>query len=149
MLGIGNAGVGVLKSACGVGAIVGAGVALTLVSRSRLGRDLALGLASGACRSILIGALPYTVVAVIALAVLGVGNTLVDISVMTLVQRTAVSRSPGAIFGVLESSIVASIALGALAAPVLIDQLGTRRRARRGRSDPPGARGSDDPPAHA
>ena len=45
VLGIGNAGVGVLQSACGVGAIAGAGVALSLVSRSRLGRDLALGLA--------------------------------------------------------------------------------------------------------
>ncbi len=126
VLGIGNAGVGVLNSACGVGAIVGAGVALTLVSRSRLGRDLALGLALWGVPLILIGALPYTVVAVIALAVLGVGNTLVDISVMTLVQRTAVSEVAGRIFGVLESSIVASIALGALAAPVLINQLGTR-----------------------
>ena len=126
LLGIGNAGVGVLQSACGVGAIVGAGVALTLVSRSRLGRDLALGLVLWGAPLMLIGALPYSFVAVVALAVLGVGNTMVDISVMTLVQRTAIPEVAGRIFGVLEGSIVASLALGALAAPALITLLGTR-----------------------
>jgi hypothetical protein len=75
---------------------------------------------------IVVGALPYSFVAVIALAVLGVGNTLVDISTMTLIQRTAVPEVAGRIFGVLESSIVASLALGALTAPALITWLGTR-----------------------
>ena len=126
VLGMGNAGVGVLQSACGVGAIAGAGVALTLVSRSRLGRDLATGLVLWGAPLIVIGAFAYPVVAVIALAVLGVGNTLVDISAMTLIQRTAVPEVAGRIFGVLESSIVASLALGALAAPALITLLGTR-----------------------
>jgi MFS family permease len=126
VLGIGNAGVGVLQSACGIGAIAGAGVALTLVSRSRLGRDLALGLVLWGVPLIVIGALPSTFVAVVALAVLGIGNTLVDISSMTLIQRTAVPEVAGRIFGVLESSIVASLALGALAAPALITWLGTR-----------------------
>ncbi len=126
LLGLGNAGVGILQSACGVGAIAGAGVALTLVSRSRLGRDLALGLVLWGVPLIVIGALPYSFVAVIALAVLGIGNTLVDISTMTLIQRTAVPEVAGRIFGVLESSIVASLAIGALTAPVLITWLGTR-----------------------
>jgi len=126
LLGMGNAGVGILQSACGVGAILGAGVALTLVSRSRLGRDLALGLVLWGTPLIVVGALPYSVVAVVALAVLGIGNTLVDISSMTLIQRTAVPEVAGRIFGVLESSIVASLALGALAAPALITLLGTR-----------------------
>lgn len=126
VLGMGNAGVGVLQSACGVGAIAGAGVALTLVSRSRLGRDLATGLVLWGAPLIVIGAFAYPVVAVIALAVLGIGNTLVDISAMTLIQRTAVPEVAGRIFGVLESSIVASLALGALAAPALITLLGTR-----------------------
>ena len=75
---------------------------------------------------IVIGALPSPFVAVVALAVLGIGNTLVDISSMTLIQRTAVPEVAGRIFGVLESSIVASLALGALAAPALITWLGTR-----------------------
>ena len=126
LLDIGNAGVGVLQSACGVGAIAGAAVALTLVSRSRLGRGLALGLVLWGVPLIVVGALPYSFVAVIALAVLGVGNTLVDISTMTLIQRTAVPEVAGRIFGVLESSIVASLALGALTAPALITWLGTR-----------------------
>jgi MFS family permease len=126
LLDLGNAGVGVLQSACGVGAIAGAGVGLTLVSRSRLGRGLALGLALWGVPLVVIGALPYSFVAVIALAVLGIGNTLVDISTMTLIQRTAIPEVAGRIFGVLESSIVASLAIGALAAPALITWLGTR-----------------------
>jgi len=126
LLGLGNAGVGVLQSACGVGAIVGAGVALTLVARSRPGRDLSLGLVLWGAPLIFIGAFPHAYVAVIALAVLGVGNTMVDISAMTLLQRTAVQEVAGRIFGVLESTIVASLALGALVAPVLVNVLGTR-----------------------
>ena len=127
LLGIGNAGVGVLQSACGVGAIAGAGVALTLVSRSRLGRDLALGLVLWGVPLIVDRRPPLLRSSrSIALAVLGIGNTLVDISAMTLIQRTAIPEVAGRIFGVLESSIVASLALGALAAPALITLLGTR-----------------------
>jgi MFS family permease len=126
LLGLGNGGVGILQSACGVGAIVGAGVSLTLVARSRLGRDLSLGLVLWGAPLLLIGAFPHEYVAVIALAVLGIGNTMVDISAMTLLQRSAVQEVAGRIFGVLESSIVASLALGALVAPVLVNELGTR-----------------------
>ena len=126
LLGMGNTGVGILQSACGVGAIAGAAVALTLVARSRLGRDFSLGLVLWGAPLLFIGAFPHDYVAVIALGVLGVGNTLVDISAMTLLQRTAAQEVAGRIFGVLESSIVASLALGALVAPVLVNELGTR-----------------------
>jgi len=44
LLGLGTAGVGLLQAACGVGALVGAAVALSLVARARIAADFAIGL---------------------------------------------------------------------------------------------------------
>jgi hypothetical protein len=74
----------------------------------------------------LIGAAPSTVVAVIALGLVGVGNTLVDISAITLLQRTVPAEVAARVFGVLESVTIGSLALGALAVPLLVDTLGAR-----------------------
>ena len=51
LLGLGTAGVGLLQAACGVGALLGAAVSLSLVARARIAADFAIGLLSGACRS--------------------------------------------------------------------------------------------------
>jgi MFS family permease len=126
LIGIGNAGVGILQSACGVGAVAGAGFAVTLIARSRLGGNLTAGLVLWGAPLIVIGVWPREWVAAVALAVLGIGNTLVDISAMTLVQRTTAPEVAGRVFGVLESSVVASLAVGALTAPALIGLVGTR-----------------------
>jgi hypothetical protein len=56
----------------------------------------------------------------------GVGNTIVDISAMTLLQRAAPHDVAGRIFGCMESVTVGSLALGALAAPALISTIGIR-----------------------
>lgn len=126
LLGIGSAGVGLLQAACGVGALAGAGVALSLVPRARLATDFALGLFLWGVPLLLLGAFPTAVVAAIALTVVGVGNTLVDISAMTLLQRAAPPDVAGRIFGCLESVVIGSLALGALSAPVLIALVGIR-----------------------
>src|SRR5204863_7017166 len=44
LLGLGTAGVGLLQAACGVGALLGAAVSLSLVSRARVATDFAIGL---------------------------------------------------------------------------------------------------------
>ena len=129
LLDLGNAGVGLLEAASGIGSIVGAGVALALVGRGRLAGDFALGIVLWGAPLVLIGAVPVTLVAVLALGVVGVGNTLVDISAMTLLQRTAPPAVAARVFGVLESVIVGGLALGALVAPALVGDAG-RARAR-------------------
>lgn len=75
---------------------------------------------------VLVGAAPTAIVAALALGIVGVGNTLVDISAMTLLQRATPPEVAGRVFGCLESVIVGSIALGALATPGLIALLGVR-----------------------
>jgi hypothetical protein len=58
------------------------------------------------------------------MVLIGVGNTLVDVAGYTLLQRSVADDVLARAFGILESLIVGSIALGALLAPVVVDALG-------------------------
>jgi MFS family permease len=122
----GESGVGLLNAASGVGGIVGAVVAFALIGRKRLASDFGLGIVLWGAPLALIGAWPNTAVALVALGVLGLGNTLVDVAGLTLLQRTAPPAVIGRVFGVLEMLLVGTIGLGAALAPVLIDGLGIR-----------------------
>ena len=126
VLGLGNAGVGLLEAASGIGSIVGAGVALALVGRRRLAGDFGIGIVLWGAPLVVLGLLPHMWLALLALGLVGLGNTLVDISAMTLLQRTAPAEAAGRVFGVLESVIVGSLAVGSLAAPLLIHVIGAR-----------------------
>jgi MFS family permease len=126
LLDIGSAGVGLLEAASGIGSIVGAGVMLALVGRNRLGEDLALGLLLWGIPLVVVGLAPGTAIALIAWGIVGFGNTFVDISAITLLQRAAPTAVAGRVFGVLESALVAGLALGSLLAPALVGLVGTR-----------------------
>jgi MFS family permease len=126
VLGLGNAGVGFLESASGIGSLIGAGVALALVARKKLAADFGLGIVLWGVPLILIGLWPETAVALLALAVVGAGNTLVDIAAMTLIQRTAPSETAGRVFGVLDAMLVGAIGVGSILAPLLVAVAGTR-----------------------
>jgi MFS family permease len=126
LLGMGQSGVGFLNSAMGIGGLLGAIVTLVLTGRGGLASLFALGLAGWGIPIALIGVLPYPVAALILLALLGVANTLVDATALTLLQRATPEEVRGRVFGVLESIIIGSIALGALIAPALIHGLGIR-----------------------
>jgi len=126
LLSLGNGAVGLFQSACGIGAIVGAGVSLALVGRGRLAGDLGVGLVLFGLPLAVIGAAPHAAVAAIGLGVLGIGNTMVDVSALTLMQRAAPVEVAGRIFGVVEGVLVGSLALGAVVAPALIAAVGVR-----------------------
>lgn len=126
ILDLGNAGVGLLEAASGIGSLLGAALALWLVGRKRLAADFALGIVLWGAPLVLLGLAPGTAIAIVALGLVGIGNTLVDISAMTLLQRTAPVEAAGRVFGVLESVIVGSLALGALVAPALVATVGPR-----------------------
>ena len=126
LLGLGNAGVGLLDSMLGVGAVVGAAVVLALVGRGRLAAGFGLGLVLWSAPLAVLSLLPHTAVAVLALMVVGVGNTMVDVTVVTLVQRTAPREVAGRVFGVVHSMVTGGFGLGALLAPALIALVAVR-----------------------
>jgi MFS family permease len=73
-----------------------------------------------------IGLLPYYAVALLACAVIGVSNALVDVTAFTLIARMTPDAVLARVFGVLESAGALAVGLGSLAAPLLIGLVGTR-----------------------
>lgn len=126
LLGRPSSSVGVLNAACGVGGLIGAGMAMALVGRKRLASDFGIGILLWGAPFALIGIWPNFAVALVALGVIGIGNTLVDVAGLTLLQRTAPPDVIGRVFGVLEMLLVATIGLGAAVTPILIDAIGIR-----------------------
>ncbi|MHB8644092.1 MAG: MFS transporter, partial [Gaiellaceae bacterium] len=114
LLKVGTSGLGFLNAAVGVGGLLGVGIAFALVGRRRLANDFGLGLVLIGAGLALIGVWPTLVGALLLMAVFGIGNTLVDVSAVTLMQRAVRDEVLGRVFGALESLLVAGLAAGAL-----------------------------------
>jgi MFS family permease len=126
LLDLGRSGPGLLNSAVGIGGLIGAAITLGLVGLRGLGTAFAFGLVLWGLPLVLFGAWPTTAAALLFLGLLGIGNTLVDVSGLTLLQRTAPPEVLGRVFGVLESLVVGTLGLGAIIAPLLISLFGVR-----------------------
>jgi MFS family permease len=122
----GNAAVGWLNTALGVGGLLGGLVGVVLAARKRLAGDLRLGLAVFGGTLALLAASNSFVVALLLFGAMGVGSTLVDVTGMTLLQRSAPADVVGRVYGVLQSLMLISIAIGALVAPLLVGGIGPR-----------------------
>ena len=124
LLGVGKAGVGWLNSAIGVGGLIGALTAMALVQSSRMAPAFAAGLVLWGLPIALIGLLPEPILAVALLAVLGLGNAVLDVSGYTIVQRSVPNVVRARVFGVLEALVMLGLGVGSILAPVLIRLLG-------------------------
>jgi MFS family permease len=126
LLDTGQAGVGFLNSAVGVGGLLGALAAAALVGRGRQAADFGLGIFIWGVPIALVAVWPNQAFVLVLLAVVGIGNTIVDVSGMTLLQRAAPDEVLARVFGVLESLLLLTVGLGAVVAPLLLNWLGTR-----------------------
>jgi MFS family permease len=126
LLGRGNGWVGALSAAFGVGGLLGAVVSGALVARGRLALDFGTGILLWGLPLVLIGLWPTPAVALGSMALMGVGNTLVDVAGLTLLQRSVPDEMLARVFGVLETVFLATVALGAVVAPVLVRSFGVR-----------------------
>jgi MFS family permease len=124
LLDLDDAGVGLLYAAVGVGGLIGGFVALILSARGRLARDFALGLALFGLPLILVGGVPVAFVAVVALGVIGIGNSIVDVNALTIMQRVVPDAVLGRALGALQGLLRATLGIGALVAPGLIALVG-------------------------
>ncbi len=126
LLDTGEAGVGTLMTAVGVGAVLGSLAASMIVGTSRLGAWFALGIALWGLPLTLVGLVPHEVGALLILAFIGVGNALVDVAGFTLLGRMAPDEVLARVFGVFESLVTVSIGIGAVAASAAVELWGTR-----------------------
>jgi MFS family permease len=126
LLGRGDGWVGALLAAFGVGGVLGAVVSGALVGRGRLALDFGTGILLWGVPLILIAIWPTPGVALGTMLLMGVGNTLVDVSGMTLLQRSVPDELLARVFGVLETVFLATVALGSILAPALVKLFGDR-----------------------
>jgi MFS family permease len=124
LLDLGEGGVGYLNAAIGIGAFAGAVAALSLTGARRLSPAFLVGLLVTGLPLVAVGLWAEVAVAVVALAAIGIGNAFVDVSGLTLVQRTVPDEVLARVFGVIQMLWMASMGIGAALAPVLISWLG-------------------------
>lgn len=126
MLDIGEAGVGLLDSVLGVGGLIGGFMALLMATRGRLAGDFGFGVILWAAPLILIAIWPTLWAAVVSMVLIGVANSIVDVNAYTILQRLVPDEVMARVFGAMESALIASMALGSLAMPLLMQTVGLR-----------------------
>jgi MFS family permease len=125
LLDLGEEGVGFLNSAVGIGGLVGAIVSAALIGR-RLTSNFLLGILLWGVPIALIGIFPHPATALLFLALVGLGNTLVDVSAFTLLQRAVPDDVLARVFGAVQGLWVGTIGVGSIVAPLLIAALDVR-----------------------
>jgi MFS family permease len=126
LLDLGPSGVGYLNAAVGVGGVIGGFISLALVGHRRLATTFGVAVAGTGGPLLLLGGIPATVAALVAFGLIGFANIICDVSGFTILQRGTPSEVLARVFGVLHSLFYATVALGAVLTPVLIDGIGVR-----------------------
>jgi len=124
LAGAGPAEAGALSSAAGVGGILGAAAAVALVGRPRLAGPFALGLIVWGAPVALLGIAPGVVAGLAVFVIAGIGRGGLDVAGRTLLQRVTPDPALPGVFGVLEGTYMAMIAVGSVAVPFVIVLLG-------------------------
>jgi MFS family permease len=119
-----QAGVGYLNSAIGIGALVGGVLALALTGARRLSPPFVLGVLGWGVPLVLLGLWPGLVLALVLMALVGVGNSLSDVAGFTLIQRAVPDDVLARVFGVIQMLWLLTLGVGALVAPAIVDGLG-------------------------
>jgi MFS family permease len=122
----GNSAVGWLNTGMGVGSLAGVVAVAALAGRKRLAGDLGIGTLLWGLPLALTAAWTNLGFAIVLFAFIGIGGTLSDVAGMTLLQRSADEQVVARVFGVLESLVLGTLAIGALIAPGLVSLLGAR-----------------------
>jgi MFS family permease len=122
----GNAGYGWLNTAMGVGSVAGAFIVAAIAARRRLAGGLALGILIFGVALCIAAALSTLAPALLLLGAIGTAAILVEVTSVTLLQRSTDNDVLGRVFAIFESLMLAGTAVGAVVAPALVSWLGPR-----------------------
>jgi MFS family permease len=125
-LGLGEGSVGYINAAWGIGALVASAALAVLLNRGNLAAGILLGSAFMGAALALPGAWAVAVAAYIAFLGVGAGYTFVEVAARTLLQRMGSDETLARVTGFLETTRLAAMALGSIAAPAAVALLGTR-----------------------
>lgn len=125
-LGYGGAEVGFLTGMPGLGGLFGVGVALSLLSRRRLGAPLATASVAVGLAVILLGIAPGIGGAAVALVFVGAAGAVAKVAATTLLQRSVPRWDRTRLFGALEGLVEGAVGAGAVVASLAIDAVGVR-----------------------
>ncbi|HYH92288.1 MAG TPA: MFS transporter [Candidatus Saccharimonadales bacterium] len=125
LLGMGEAGVGALNAALGLGGLAGAVGSIALAGRARLVPAFLVALTCWGLPIAILGVASVPAVALGTMLAIGVSNAFLDVAGFTIIQRLTPNDSRIAVLGLLDSVANGGVALGGLLAPGLIATLGT------------------------
>jgi MFS family permease len=124
LLGGDESWIGYLAALAGIGSVAGAGATGFLVGRERLAVAYVAAGGLFAAAVVVIGLGPSWVIVLAAVVAAGFGWAFVYVEAVTLAQRLAGDDVMSRVFGVMEATMMASQALGALFVPILITAFG-------------------------
>ena len=124
VVGTGDAGVGFLTASIGVGAVVGAMLAVGVAARWRASRSFRWGVSWSGLSIAGIAAQPA--LASFFLAMSGLGGALADVNGRVMLQRLIPDKQLSRAFGVLESVYMAGEGVGSFLASLIIVAIGPR-----------------------
>jgi MFS family permease len=122
----GPQGVGFLNTVIGVMTIVGGIVVLGRMRRGRLASDMTIGVLGWSIPLLAIAAVPSPLITVLALAVVGLMDPWVNLGLETIPQRVAPEQAISRVYAAVDGALTGAMALGALAAPLLLHTFGLR-----------------------
>jgi MFS family permease len=125
LLDTGEGGVGFLTAALGAGGLVGAVFSLSIAGR-RLALPFAAGLVLWGVPLIVVGAAPEVGVALVMVAVIGAGNSVLDVAGITLLQRLVPNEVLARVLGVMWGIALLMMGIGSIAVAGLSAAVGLR-----------------------
>lgn len=124
LLDMGEQGAGWLSTAWGIGGVVGGAVAAFLLARRRLAAGLIAGPVVSGLPLVAVGLFPDAALALVAMALVGLGFGMLEVMLLTLTQRLVAADMLGRVYGMQETVTAIAMALGSVAAAGIVGLAG-------------------------